>query len=78
MEFSKSRIVLSKRQGWAGSPYFRYDLIKFKLFNMLEKNVAFGYEPDQRIDSCLINFNEGEEWEKRFVFDKCNKNLYKN
>ena len=45
---------------------------------MLEKNVAFGYEPDQRIDSCLINFNEGDEWEKRFVFDKCNKNLYKN
>lgn len=77
-KFRKSKIILTKRLGWAGPPYFRYDLIRLKLFNTLEKSIAFGYVPDHGADSCVINFTEGEEYKERFVFDKCKKNLYKN
>ena len=75
-KFQKSKVVLTKRHGWAGPPYFRYDLIRFKLFNILEKSVAFGYPPESGVDNCLISFSEGEESTQRFVFDKCKKNLY--
>lgn len=75
-KFLNSKVVLTKRHGWAGPPYFRYDLIRFQLFNTLEKSVAFGYPPEPGVDSCLISFSEGEESKQRFVFDKCKKNLY--
>ncbi len=77
-KFQKSKIILTKRLGWAGPPYFRYDLIRFKLFNTLEKSIAFGYVPDHGVDSCIISFSEGEKYKEKFVFDKCKKNLYKN
>lgn len=76
--FPKSKVTLTKRQGWAGPVYYRYDLIRFKLFNTLAKSVAFGYMPDDGADSCVINFSEGEEYKKRFIFDKCKNSLYNN
>lgn len=76
-KFQQSKIILTKRLGWAGPPYYRYDLIKMKLCNTLEKSIAYGYVSGHKADSCLINFTEGEEYKERFVFDKCKISLYK-
>jgi|SRR5688572_25819665 len=64
------KIILTRRQGWAGPSYLRYDLVDHKFFGLFSKTIAYGY-PDT--EPCKITF-ENNNGGKSFEFDTC-KNL---
>jgi hypothetical protein len=74
-------IILTERQGWAGPPYERYDLVKYKALGLVNKTIAYGYpERDSTgTASCKVLF-ESESYDNsyRYEFDRCIKMLKKN
>lgn len=73
------KIILTKRQGWAGPPYKQYDLIKCRFFGLISKTIAHEWvsDFDFREDPCKIQFSEEEEYNPTakftYEFDSCAK-----
>lgn len=74
------KIVLTERQGWAGPPYERYDLIKYRALGLVNKTIAYGYpERDSTgTASCKVQLEaEGYHSRHKYEFDRCIKMLKK-
>jgi hypothetical protein len=72
------KVELNRKQGWAGPPYREYDLIRFRFFGMLKKDVAFGYPDHLLTDSCQVIELAKEHYESPvFEFDECKQELHR-
>ena len=71
-------VTLSKRQGWAGPFYYRYDLAKNRLFGLINKTVAESYPGMELPGSCKIEFQKDIYNDKiLFEFDHCQQRITK-
>ena len=71
-------VTLSRRQGWAGPSYYRYDLARNRFFGLINKTVAESYPGMELTDSCKIEFQKDIYTNKiLFEFDHCQQRINK-
>lgn len=65
------RIELTHRQGWAGPPYYQYDLKRVFLFGIFEKTIDQYYPGMTLKDTCYIEFSKHDGHKTVCRFDQC-------
>jgi len=79
-EVDEYKIILNKKQGWAGPPYKEYDLIKYRLWGLINKQVAYANysDFDSPKDLCKILFQKDRVTNGiTYEFDSCVKTIKK-
>jgi hypothetical protein len=72
------KVLLNKKQGWAGPPYLEYELTRYRFFRIISKTVAVGYPAQNEGDSCKIKLKEDTYSNNLiFEFDTCTAMLKK-
>jgi hypothetical protein len=70
------KVVLERKQGWAGPPYLQYSLRDFRILGLFVKTIAHGYPDSESNESCKIELDgETDSGMKAYEFDKCNNEL---
>lgn len=75
-KIGSKRVLLEKRQGWAGPPYLKYQLKDYKIFGMFVKTIASGYPSSTYTDECKVTLTVNDYSNKPiYEFDSCEKKL---